>query len=64
MTVVRDSGNLRVGSIFMDFNAYDGYVVIEIEDMSLEKIDVSFNPDEWREFLLLINSLSIPEETS
>ena len=66
MTVIHGSGVMTAGEVYMSFDAYNGSVSFEIEreDEPRDYISAYFNPAQWREFLLLVNSLPIPGEAS
>ncbi len=66
MGVVKGESVIIVSKVLFDFEAYSTFVALSIEKQSGKhaNVNVLFQPAEWRDFLLLVNSLPIPEETS
>lgn len=66
MSAIKGEGVMTVSNVEFDFEAYSTFIALRVEKHSVshENVNVLFQPEQWREFLLLVNALPFPEETS
>jgi len=59
MSVIKGEDTITVSSILFDFEAYGTFIAVRVENQQgkHENICVLFQPAQWRDFLLLVNSL-------